>query len=164
MSDYSSTTEVVAITRLYLGGETTYNTTTLPTATEVSKFLNRASGVLNVALANSGFAVPVTETDAKLACDEWVTLHAAQFVELSQPTTEWGEVENPRADMLNGMQRDAAKFVAMMAIGFKNLGVPTTDPAGQGIRYTGQLKHSLRDDPQDTSLAQPHFRRNQFDA
>ena len=162
--NYSSTAEVVAITRQHLQGETTYNSTTLPTATEVSKFLQRAGAVLDVALANAGFSVPVTQETAKLACDEWVTLMAAQFVELSQPLTEWGETGNTRAGMMAGLQAKAVEFVADNDLGLKNLGVPTSDPAGQGVIFTGQEAQANRSDPQDSSLEQPKFTRGQFDA
>lgn len=164
MSNYSSTAEVQALTRMYLVGEGTYNTTTRPTATELNKFVDRACGVLDLALANAGFDVPVTETTAKLACDEWVTLHAAMFVELSQPTTEFAEMGNNRADTLYTLERDAVKFVQANIGGFQNLGVPQSGSPGQGIQYTGQLVHSQRTDPLDATLEQPFFRRRQFDA
>lgn len=164
MSDYSSTAEIVALTRMYLVGESEYNSTTRPTGTEVNKFVDRACGVLNLALANAGFTTPITEATAKLACDEWVTLHAAMFVELSQPTTEYGETGNNRTDTMYALERDAVKFVDANIAGFQNLGVTQNSPIGQGIRYTGQLVHSQRSDPQDSTLEQPFFRRRQFDA
>lgn len=164
MSDYSSTSEVKALTRMYLSGESAFNSTTLPTGTEVETFIDRACSVLNIALSNEGFSVPVTNAVAKPACDQWVTLMAAQFVELSQPMTEWGEEGNTRADMMGGMAKDAVRFVRDNALGFKNIGVPTSDPVGQGVIFTGQEAQSLRADPLDTSLEQPKFRRGQFDA
>ena len=164
MSDYSSTTEVKALTRMYLVGESAFNSTTVPTATELTKFIERACGVLNVALASSGFVTPVTEASAKLACDEWVTLHAAQMVELSQPTTEFAEVGNNRTDTMYGLERYAVKFVEANMSGFQNLGVAQNNPTGQGVQFTAQLSHTNRADPSDSTLEQPHFRRRQFDA
>jgi len=52
---FSSTSEVKAFTRHLLDGQSAFNSTTRPTATELEKFIDRASGVLNVAIARAGF-------------------------------------------------------------------------------------------------------------
>jgi hypothetical protein len=46
---YSSTGEVKAFTRHLLNGQSNFNSTTRPTVTELEKFIDRASGVLNLA-------------------------------------------------------------------------------------------------------------------
>jgi len=164
MSDYSSTAEVKALTRMYLAGESAFNSTTVPTGTELDKFIERAGGVLNLALASYGFTPPVTVGDAKLACDEWVTVHAAKFVELSQFTTEFAEDGNRRSNTMGGLEKDAVTFVETNVLGFQNLGVAQDSPSGQGVQFTAQYEHSQRSDPLDSTLEQPHFRRRQFDA
>jgi hypothetical protein len=51
---YSSVNEVLAFTRYHLDGQNAFNSTTQPTVTEVEKFVDRASGLLNVALKGEG--------------------------------------------------------------------------------------------------------------
>ena len=53
---YGSTGEVKAFTRHLLDGQTAFNSTTRPTQADLDKFIDRTSGVLNIALASSGFA------------------------------------------------------------------------------------------------------------
>ncbi len=160
---YSSADEVLSFTRHYLDGQTTFNSTTQPTVTEVEKYIDRASGVLNVALSVEGLSIPVTNSTAKLQCDDWVTSRSVEYVELGHRGSGFGGEEGQRYLGFRNMQKAAGEFAGMNALGFKRLGVGVTDPVSQGLTFTGLTKRSSRRDPSDTSLAQPQFRRNQFD-
>jgi hypothetical protein len=163
MSDYGTVAEVVALTRMYLQGQATYNTTTRPTGAEVDTMMNRASGMLNVALANAGFDTPVTATDPKLLCDEWVVNKTAQMIEVSQPVNR-EEQANRRAELYASMAEEATKFVEMYAVGLQNLAVSKTRPEGEAMIFTGQDAQAHRADPDNTALEQPFFSRRRFDA
>src|SRR5512145_2945202 len=95
---YSSTSEVKAFTRHLLDGQSAFNSTTRPTGTELEKFIDRASGVLNLALGGGGFAPSsvIANSTAKLACDDWVTSRAAEYVELTQRGTGYSDAEGSR--------------------------------------------------------------------
>lgn len=163
MSNYSSTTEVKAFTRHLLDGQTAFNSTTRPTGTELSRFLDRISGVLDLALLKSGFAVPVTNTTAKLALDDWATMRGAAYVELTQRGSGHNSGENSRESMFINLDRQADQFVAGLRLGLVRAGVTVSHGKAEGLAFTGQAAVADRADPDDNSLAQPLFRRNMGD-
>ena len=161
---YSSTAEVKAMTRHLLDGQTAFNSTTIPTGTEFEKFIDRASGVLNVALSKAGFSPSAlaANSTAKLACDDWVTFRAAEYVELTQRGTGYSSEEGSRIAGLSSLYQAADAFTSIFGLGWKRLGVSVTDAASQGLTYTALLPHSQRSDPDNAALEQPKFRRGQF--
>jgi hypothetical protein len=161
---FSSTAEVTAWTRTLLDGQTAFNSTTRPTATELEKFIDRASGVLNVALSNAGFtpSAVYNNSTTKLACDDWVTQKAAMYVEITQRGTGYNTAEGSRLAAFN-MGPDAIEFVNMNSLGFVRLGVSQGKKLSDGLAFTGLAAQKDRTDQDDTSLEQPVFKRHQFD-
>ena len=160
---YSSAAEVLAFTRHLLSGQTSFNSTTRPTSTEVSTFLSRAGGVLDTALAGAGLAIPVTNTTAKLACDDWVTSRVTEYVELTQRGVGYSEGEGSRVTAFRNLQKSAAEFAKANRQGFIRLGVSVSHPSSEGLAFTGMTVQADRSDPDDTSLEQPKFTRTKFD-
>lgn len=160
---YGSTTEVKAFTRYLLDGQSAFNSTTTPTATEVEKFIDRASGILNLALRKRGFAVPITNSTAKLSCDDWVVDKAVQYVELTQRGAGFSAEEGTRVGGFAAMQKDAAEFAMGNELGFKRLGVTVSEASSQALTFTGLTVQKDRTDPDDNTLEQPVFRRRQFE-
>lgn len=162
---YSSTSEVKAVTRHLLMGQTAYNSTTIPTSAEVEKFIDRASGVLNVALAGQGFAAASVRANstAKLACDDFVTAEAAMWVELTQRGQGFSDGDSSRANRFAGLKTRAETFGRNSALAFKRLGVTVADPSSQGLTFTGLTAPADRADPDDSTLSQPAFTRSLFD-
>jgi len=160
---YSSPAEVVAYTKHLLDGNATFNSTTRPTVTEVEKFIDRASGTLNVALRGCGLAVPIVNSTAKLSCDDWVTNQATAYVELTQRGAHFDGTENTRAGSFLELNQDAQEFVDMMCLGFKRLGVTQSDQSSDGLQFTGLQVKSDRSDPTDSTKRQPVFERGEFD-
>ncbi len=165
MSIFSSTAEVVAFTRHLLDGQSTFNTTTRPTGTEVTKFIDRAGGVLSVAIANAGFspATVAANSTAKLLCDDWVTARATEYVELTQRGTGYSDREGNRHSSFRNMTKSASDFVDMNSLGFIRLGVSQTYKMSDGLAFTGLDVQADRADPDDTALEQPKFSRGQWD-
>ena len=162
---YSSTSEVVAVTRHLLKGQSTYNSTTRPTGTEVEKFIDRASAALNVAIRVRGLSTPVTNTTSKLDCDNWVTGKAAEFVELTRRgagSREPGGTSRFRP--MSGLAKDATEFVKTNSLGWVRLGVTESNRMSDGLVFTGETVQADRADPDDTTIAQPIFKRDLFDA
>ena len=162
---YSSTSEVKAFTRHLLDGETGFNSTTIPTGTELEKFIDRASAMLNVAVRKVGIAPSAIRANstATLTCDDWVTARAAEYVELTQRGTGYSDEEGSRTSVLSGLHKAADSFAESMAFGWKREGVTVADDGSQGLVFTALDKRSERDDPDSTTLEQPKFRRAQFD-
>lgn len=162
---YSSTSEVKAFTRHLLDGQTSFNSTTRPSGTELEKFIDRASGVLNVSLAQVGFmpSAVVANSTAKLMCDDWVTNQAAKYVELTQRGTGYSDAEGSRIGAFKGLYKSADEFVGMNKLGMQRLGVTQAYKLSDGLQFTGLDAVVNRTDPTDESLAQPMFTRNQFE-
>ena len=160
---YSSTAEVKAFTRHLLDGQTGFNSTTRPNSTELEKFIDRASGVLNVAIAKGGFnpSSVYNNSTAKLSCDDWVTNYAVRYVELTQRGTGYNEDENSRASSFR-MDKSASDFVKTNSLGFIRLGISQNYRMSEGLVFTGMSKQSLRTDRSDTTKEQPVFERHQF--
>jgi hypothetical protein len=162
---FSSVAEVVAFTRHLLDGQSTYNSTTRPTSTEVEKIIDRASGVLNTALANEGFSPSsvYANSTAKLACDDWVAQESAKQVELTQRGTGYSAREESRIAAFNMKRGSAYDFICEQKQGFIRLGIAQSYKASDGLAFTGLDAQSVRTDPTDTSLEQPKFTRGQWD-
>ncbi len=156
-NSYGSTTGVLAFTRHLLDGQSTFNSTTRPTLAEVEAMIDRASAALNLALAGAGLAVPVTQPDAKLACDEWVIARVVGMVELTRQAQGWSGDEGSRAGGFIGLHAPARAFAQANALAFKRLGCAVADESAQGLTFTGET------DPDDPSAAQPRFRRDMFE-
>lgn len=156
-NSYGSLSEVAALARMYLRGQSTFNSTTRPTGTEVEKFIDRSSGVLNLALASEGFTIPVSQADAKRACDQWVVEKTVLMV------TAYHEAPDEAALWLTNMHKSAVEFVGSNEQGFKGLGVSVTDADSALMTFTGEGAQADRTDPDDTSLEQSLFTRRQFD-
>ena len=160
---YGSTAEVLAFSRYLLAGQSNFNSTTRPTITEVEKFIDRASGALNVALAKAGLGVPVTNTTAKLLLDEWVVTKTVEHVELTQRGTGFSDGEGSRYIGFRNLHKAADEFVTTNAMGLKRIGVTIDVQLNQGLAYTGLDAQADRADPDDSSLEQPKFKRGLFD-
>src|SRR3990167_9908882 len=160
---YSTTSEVKALTKHLLDGQSGFNSTTRPTSTELEKFIDRASGALNVSLSKHGLTTPVSNTTAKLLCDDWVTSRAVELVELTQRGLGFSGEEGSRTGAFKGLYAQADEFAEANALGFKRLGVGVAHPKHEGLAFTGMATQANRADPSDASLAQPAFRRGLFD-
>jgi len=160
---FSSTAEVKAYTRHLLDGQTAFNSTTRPTATELEKFLDRVSGVLNVAISQAGFTPSSVygNSTAKLACDDWVTQKATKYVELTQRGTGYSAEEGSRTAAFDA-GKDANEFVSMNSLGFVRLGISQGYKMSDGLAFTGMDAQSVRSDPDNTALEQPKFERGQW--
>lgn len=161
--EYSSIGEVVAFTRHLLIGETTFNSTTRPPASDVRRMLARASAALNVALAAAGFTIPLSEENSRDLCADWVTQRTAEYVELTQRGVGYSDGEGSRATYFRNLSKSATEFVKENALGFKRLGAAVTSSLSSGLAFTGLTAQADRADPDDETLEQPLFQRRQFD-
>src|SRR5512145_717779 len=134
---YSSAAEVTAFTRHLLDGQSAFNSTTRPSLTALEKFVDRASGVLNVALEGAGITSPITNSTAKLLCDDWVTMQASMYVEMTQRGMGFGGEEGSRVSYFKGLYTRANEFVKENALGLKRMGVGVQNTVSAGLIFTG---------------------------
>jgi len=160
---YGTVAEVLAYARQLRDGQSSFNSTSRPTLTEVEKFVDRASGILNVALNNEGLTTPISNSTAKLACDDWVISKATAYVELTQPASSYDGTEQTRAGSFLNLHKSAMEFADLNALGFKRLGVGVSYPVSDGLQFTGLDAADERADPDDSDLAQPMFTRKKWD-
>jgi len=162
---FSSANEVTAFTRHLLAGQSAYNSTTRPTLTEVEKFIDRASGVLNAAIAREGFAPSAVyaNSTAKLACDDYVAQEAAKQVEMTQRGVGYSSQEGSRVSAFNMKRKSAYEFISEQKLGFIRLGIAQNYKVSDGLAFTGLDAQDERSDPDDTALEQPKFVRSQWD-
>jgi len=162
---YSSTSEVKAFTRHLLDGQSTFNTTTRPTATELEKFIDRASGVLNLAISGAGFAPSAVRgnSTAKLAADDWVTVRSAEYVELTQRGVGYSDAEGSRTASFRNLYKSAEEFIKLNSLGFVRLGVTQAYKMSDGLAFTGLDAQADRTDKDDSGLEQPFAQRHQWD-
>jgi hypothetical protein len=162
--DYSSVSDVLAFTRYMLDGQTSFNSTTRPTLTEVSRMISRASSIINAALAVSGFQIPITQADAKAALDDWVTQKAVQYIELTQRGVGFSGEEGTRQRSFGNLAKSAKEFVESNRLAFARYGagVVVAHSLSEGLLFTGSDAAADRLDPSDSALAQPMFERGLF--
>ena len=161
---YGSVAEVTALTRHMLRGESTFNSTTSPSATELEVFIDRVSGSVNVAIANRGLATPITNSTAVLDVDQFVIGKVCEVVELViRGAGNRAKEGTSRFTPLSGLSKDAKEFVDNHSLGWIRLGVSESYRMSDGLAFTGQTASKDRADPSDTSLEQPKFDREKFD-
>jgi hypothetical protein len=165
---YSTAGEVAAFTRYLLVGPnevryTSFSSTTQPTLTQVEKFIDRASASLNSALRLVGLTTPVTNSTAKLVCDDWVTDRVVELVELTNRGAGFNDSEGNRAAGFRNLHKAAAQFASENRLGFLRLGAGVSNRPADGLQFTGLDAQPERADPDDGTLAQPLFTRRQFD-
>lgn len=154
-NSYGSVAEVAALTSRYLVGGT-YTTATRPTLAQVEKFIDNASATLNVMLAQAGFAIPITQVDAKAACSEIVV---EVVVDLCHAANSTGRFFTDRAlergiNPMKAIRDDMAAWVEAQAPGIEALGASRNTSQLGGIAY--------RDTDESGNGTFPIFQRNGF--
>lgn len=133
-NSYGSVEEVAAMVPNYTAsGE--FSTSTRPTEHQVEVFIDRVSAIINAVLARQGFSIPITNADAKLACDEFVV---EQVVDLCDAVNRMGRFYS---DSVGGqsrfalIRRDAVEFIEDQATGLEQLGATRNYSLTQGLGY-----------------------------
>lgn len=126
MPDYGSVAGVAAHVR-----HMTFDAANNPTTNQVTDWLTQRSGRLNGWIAAAGYAVPVTQADAKAALDQFANYGAACDAEAAQRTGGYSKEagENQRGSRFCKEFASAEAWIASGAL--TGLGVPraTTEEA-----------------------------------
>lgn len=134
----------------------TFDTTTRPTLTQVESYIDSVSGIINSMLAQSGFAIPITNDSVKDALDLFVNDEVGSIAEGINGAGRFG----PRAtdgvipNRFKLLFEDVKLFIMGNADGFERLGATRTFSFTAGLAF--------RDTDESGDATHPIFQREAF--
>lgn len=155
-NSYGSVAEVASLVRRFTNNGS-FDTSTIPTLAQVEKYIDQVSSLLNMALAGEGFTIPITQADAKTACDSMVMEIASELVKVANSTGRYftdKALENGVSPM-RAVRSEIYSWVVSQISGFAALGVSR---GGSGSS-SGIL---TRDSDEDGEAVEPIFQRKNF--
>ena len=124
-NSYSSLAKVAGrVPRWANGG--TFDATTNPTATVAESWIDEVSAMLNVALSENGFTIPIVQADALSMMNMFVSEEVASMVlgvHGSGRFADRGNKNRAAPARFNMMQNDIEKFLKRNEYGLRKLGV-----------------------------------------
>lgn len=141
-----------------------FDVTTNPTLNMVETFLDEVSGMLNVLLAEQGFATPVTQADCRMVLDLFANQEAAAICEGVRGSGRFGP--NVGKGTPKGrfaiIGDDAAKFIEAYAAGFERLGAARIQGRLDGLAYraTDRAGNAVPPLTQRKSFGDDRFRKD----
>jgi len=154
---YGSASGVAANVPNLVGEEGTFTKTTIPTDTQVERWLAAGYALINGDLAGRGYSTPVpaTATVYSLVVD-LEELYAAARAESARMSARIGPDERTRGQMLMQQFKDGLK--ALLAMDLSRAGLTHT-----GKLYAGGISQSDKDSYNaDTDRVQPRFKRGMW--
>ena len=129
-NSYSSLVSVASRTPRWANVSGTFDGTTNPTKTQVELFINEVSALLNVAMSESGFTIPIDQEDAKLLMDMFVAEEVASMVLGLHGSGRFADRgrKSDKSNRFTMIQNDVERFIRRNEYGFRKLGV-----AGESI-------------------------------
>jgi hypothetical protein len=133
-NSYGTTTGGAALTPRHADPGGDFNSTTRPTLAQAEKLIDQVSALVNSILAQTGFAVPVTNADVKAALEMFVTEEVAAIVEGINGSGRFGPSDKgPGRSRFTLIQDDVQSFIQANATGFERLGATRTYHVTAGI-------------------------------
>ena len=156
---YSSASDVAGLCRNILGGASNFTTSTSPTLAAVNNWLSSGCALIETALADKGYSMPVPAT--ALVYDQVGNLNSlfgAGHVELSRTNVRLGPGERTRGQQFLEQFRAGLKWLAQMDLTRAGL-----ERESQGKLYAGGISIADRDTVEDdTDRVEPRFKRDMF--
>lgn len=154
-NSYGSVADVAAFTRRFTNNGS-FDATTVPTLTQVERFIDTVSGTLNMALAGEGFTIPVTQADAKAALDAVVTEAVSDLVQAANSSGRFftDKAIERGVSPMRAVRREMAEWITEQISGFAALGVSRGSGTTSGI-----LSRDLDESGDDVA---PLFERKAF--
>lgn len=161
-NSYGTTASIASLVPRYAGSGSDFTTTTKPTLLQVESWIDKISSLLNVILADHGFAVPITQSDAILSCATFVEEEVAGIIEGINGSGRFGPVgasvnsQNriPSGGRFGLVTTDIQNFVHLNALGFERIGCVRSQAPTDQIAY--------RDADQQGMSVPPLFERKAF--
>ena len=155
-NSYGDILEVAALVPRWAGASGEFDEGTRPTQRQVESIIDQVSGVVNSILAQNGFAIPVSQADAKLMLDFFVNEEVAAIVAGINGSGRFGPTSKaPGKDgRFAVILSDVQAFIAASAVGIERLGATRTYDALAGLKY--------RDTDESGAATFPLFQRRGF--
>lgn len=154
-NSYGSVSSVAGFCTVYtISGS--FTTATIPTLANVESMIDQTSALLNLSLSAQGFAIPVTQATAKLACDSVVN----QLVsDLAHAANSAGRFFSERS-LTGGLsvwaqvRKEIDDWVAQSSTGLAALGAARVSES--------QMTIGFRDGDDNGNAVEPLFTRDQY--
>lgn len=137
-NSYGDTGEIAGMVPRYANAAGSFDAATRPALAQVESYCDQVSALLNAMLAQKGFAIPVTDSDAKLMLDLFVNQEVASIAEGINGSGRFGPTAQGRTGIgsrFNIIMSDVQDFVDSNAIGLERLGATRTYDPISGISY-----------------------------
>jgi hypothetical protein len=141
INSYGTTSDVAALVPRYanVASPPDFDTSTRPTLAQLENQVNQVSALLNALLAEAGFAIPVTQADARLALAYFVEEETAAIAEGINGSGRFGPTS--KAMGAKGrfalLMQDAQAFIGSNKAGFERLGAARAFAATAGLGFRG---------------------------
>lgn len=135
-NSYGDTTEVAHLVPMFTDSSTKlFTTTTRPTLARVESFVDEVSAIVNAALAQNGFAIPVTQADAVKALSLFVNAEAASLVEGVNGSGRFGPNAKQPGSRWKLLYTDVQDFIAAVAYGLEAMGATRANSVTAGLAF-----------------------------
>jgi len=154
-NSYGTAAGVAALTPRWAAGDD-FVSATRPTLAQVEAWIDQVSSVVNSFLAESGFSIPVTDTDVINSVIPFIEQEVASIVEGVNGAGRFGPTAKPSGKRGRWalIMDDAETFVKANAAGFERLG------ATRAQDFTDSVAVRSTDEVGDT--INPIFQRKQY--
>lgn len=152
---YATPDSVAALVPRWANTSGYFDATTRPTMGQVARWLGEVSGMVNVILANSGFAVPVTEMNSRMMLDLFVASEVASIADGVNGSGKFGQTlkQNNRS-RFSIIVEDFRSFLGEISFGMAELG------SSQSASSLGSF--GFREIDNSGNETAPLFQREQF--
>lgn len=132
-----------------------FTASTRPSESQVESYIDRISGVLNLYLAKEDFVIPITQSDAVLACEAIVIDSVVDMCHAANSAGRFYRDKNLRGEPpFRILRKEISEWVEENATGFERLGATRTTSNAEQISY--------RDEDEGDDDTFPIFQRNAF--
>lgn len=132
---YGSSAGVASLVPRYVQNGA-FNTVTRPTAAHITSWLNQVSSILDTALAELGFTVPITDADVTPMLDFFVNAELATMAEGVNGSGRFGPTDKRSAGRSwIAILEDAREWVKANAAGLERMGATRSYSSLSGLGY-----------------------------
>lgn len=135
---YGTAAGVAALAPRYANNGT-FNSTTRPTAAHVTAWLSQVNSLLDTALAEFGFTVPITDGDITPMLDFFVNEEVAALVEGANGSGRFGPTDKKSSGRGRiAIMNDARDWVKANAAGLERMGASRSYSSLSGLGFRSE--------------------------